>query len=373
MRQIVFSGIAGTNPAMLRSLLTVHENEPLDRQQLQQSLRTLYATGRFATLQVEADPLPSGIRLTYVARENYFNGSVRVQGLNDNKPPKTNELVNASRLDLGELFSEEEVQSGLVRMKKVMTDNGYYESTITYVLTPHEDTRQMDVTFQILPGVRARVGEVTIHGDSGIAPGQIAKVTKLKPGKKVSNDHLSRALERLRSYYQKNSHLEAQVQLVGRSYRPESKQLDYVFSVDEGAKVLIATEGEKISQRQLKKLVPVYQENTVDEDLLNEGRRNLRDYLQTKGYFDATVEVSRKADPTRDLVTIVYDIDAGEKHKLATIDITGNHYFSTETIRERLTIAPSTWVLRMGDSARSCWRKTSPTSGTFITTTDFCR
>ena len=55
-----------------------------------------------------------------------------MQGLNDNKPPKANELVNASRLDLGELFSEDKVRSGLVRMKKVMADNGYYEAAITY-------------------------------------------------------------------------------------------------------------------------------------------------------------------------------------------------------------------------------------------------
>ncbi len=88
----------------------------------------------------------------------------------------------------------------------------------------------------------------------------------------------------------------------------------------------------------------MYQENTVDDDLLNEGRRNLRNYMQTKGYFDATVEVARKQDRERDLVNIVYNIDPGERHKLASLEITGNQYFTTETIRERLTIAPSTWV-----------------------------
>ena len=62
------------------------------------------------------------------------------------------------------------------------------------------------------------------------------------------------------------------------------------------------------------------------------------------GYFDATVDVSRKEDPERDLVNIVYSINPGERHKLASVDISGNRYFTTATIRERLSITPSTWV-----------------------------
>jgi outer membrane protein assembly complex protein YaeT len=347
VRQIDFKGIAGTNPGMLRGLISVRENEPLERDQLRQSVKTLYATGRFATLEVEADPAPGGVALTYVAKENYFNGQVRVHGV-VSAAPRANELVNASRLDLGELFSEEEVRSGVERIKKVLADNGYYQSSITYELTPHEDTRQMDVSFEVVQGPVARVGTVAIHGETGIPPEKIAKVTKLKAGAKVSASHLSRALGRLRDYYQRNNHLEAQVQLTDRQYHQDTNLLDYTFSADEGSRVLIVADGEKISQRQLKKLVPVYQENTVDDDLLTEGRRNIRNYLQTEGYFDATVEFSRREDASKDLVNIVYTITPGERHKLAAIEIEGNRYFNTATIRERMSITPSTWVVANG-------------------------
>ena len=282
IRQIDFRGIAGTDTAMLRNLLPIHENEPLTREQLQQSLRTLYATGRFATLEVEADNVAGGIALTYVAKENYFNGQIRVLGLKDNGSPRPSDLINATRLDLGELFADDDVQSGLQRMNKVLADYGYYQATVTYQLTPHEDTRQMDITFLVDQGPVARIGEVKIHDDTGLDPGRIQKITKLKSGAKVSSEHLSRAMERLRNYYQKNDHLEAQVRLASRDYHDDTNKLDYNFTVDEGARVLITAQGEKISQRELKKLIPVYQENTVDEDLLNEGRRNLRNYMQTQ-------------------------------------------------------------------------------------------
>lgn len=348
VRRIDFRGISGSKPGMLLRLMSVRENEPLERAQLQQTLKALYATGRFATLDVEASSVPSGIALTYVAKENYFNGHIGVLGLPNNTKIRANELVNATRLDLGEMFSDEEVQSGVQRIKKVLTDNGYYQSSIRYELTPHEDTRQMDVIYDVTQGPIARVGKVTIHDDTKIQPEKIQKITKLKPGAKVSHDHLSRALSRLRQYYEKSDHLEAQVQLAGRDYHAETNRLDYNFSVDEGAKVLITASGDKISRRQLKKLVPVYQENTVDEDLLNEGRRNLRNYLQTKGYFDASVEYTRKEDPEHDQVDIVYTIDAGEKQKLAAVEITGNKYFNSERIRERMSITAATWVEHSG-------------------------
>jgi outer membrane protein insertion porin family len=343
VRQIDFRGIAGTNPSMLRSLITVEVNQPLERDAVQQSLKTLYATNRFATLNVEAETVANGIALTFVAVENYFNGQMRVEGLTG-AVPRPSDLVNASGLDLGELFSEEEVQSSLPRMKKVLTDNGYYESSITYQLTPHENTRQMGITFQVDQGTIARVGKVTIHDDTGIDQGKIQKITKLKSGSKVSVGHLARALERLRNFYQKNDHLEAQVQLASREYHDDTNRLDYNFSVEEGSKIVITTEGSKIGRRELKKLVPVFQENTVDEDLLNEGRRNLRNYLQTKGYFDAVVDVTRKEERAKDQVDIVYNINLGEKHKLAAIEIRGNKYFSTEIIRERMSITRASWV-----------------------------
>ena len=349
VRDIQFRGIAGTNSEMLRSLLLVRPGEPLDRDSLRESIKVLYSTGRFSGLHVEAAPAqPSGITLTFVGTENFFNGDVDVGGLNPKTPPKPHQLVNASKLDLGELFSEDNVKRAVERMTKVLGDNGYYQPKITYELKAHDDSRQMNMYFHVAPGELARVGTVKIDGDTGIPQGEILDITKLKPGAKVKSENLTRALERLRKHYQKNQHLEAQVSLTDRDYRPETNTLNYTFEVEQGSKVVITTEGAKVSTGELKKLVPVYQENAVDDDLLNEGRRNLRNYMQTKGYFDATVEVQRQPVPDEDQVNIVYKIDQGERHELEAVKIVGNKYFDEATIRERLTIQTKSWILTNG-------------------------
>ena len=346
---IEFRGIKGTNPEMLRQLLVQKTGEPLDRDKIRASLRVLYATGRFPTLQVEAEPSQqNGLSLIFVATENYFTGDVKVDGAPAKTNPKPHQLVESSKLDLGATFSQESVDRSVERMLKVMADNGYYKATITYDLIPHDDTRQMDIDFHVVPGERARVGGVTIEGDTGIPPDKVRSLTKLKSGDRVKQEHVTRALERLRQKYQKNDHLEAQVSLIDRHYHPDTNRLDYVFKAEEGPTVAISADGAKISNRELKKLVPVYQENSVDDDLLNEGRRNMRDYLQTKGYFDVTVEVERRPVPEKNHLNIVYSIDPGVRHKLAAVRLEGNKYFDTDTIRERIAIQPASIILSNG-------------------------
>ncbi len=349
VRAIEFRGIKGTNPEMLRKMLAQKAGEPLDRQKIRASLRVLYATGRFSALQVEAEPSQTnGLSLIFVATENYFNGDVNVEGAPAKTNPKAHQLVESSKLDLGATFSQERVDRSVERMLKVMADNGYYKAAITYHLKPNDDTRQMNIDFHLVPGELARVGVVTIEGDTGIPPDKIRSITKLKSGDKVKQEHVTRALERLRKKYQKNNHLEAQVSLIDRHYHPDTNRLDYVFKAEEGPTVAITTDGAKISNRELKKLVPVYQENSVDDDLLNEGRRNMRDYLQTKGYFDVTVEVERQPSSEKNHLNIVYKIDPGVRHKLTAVRIEGNKYFDTDTIRERMSLQSSSITLSNG-------------------------
>jgi outer membrane protein assembly complex protein YaeT len=349
VRDIEFRGITGTDAGRLREMIAQKSGEPLERDKLRSSLETLYATGRFASLRVEAENVrPQELSLVFVATENYFYGAINVRGTPRKTNPKAHQLVDASKLDLGLPFSRDEVDRAVERMQKVLADNGYHKSSITYQLHPNAQTRQMDIDFEVTPGTLARVGEVAIEGAAGIPPDKVRSLTRLKAGSAVRQENVTRALDRLRRHYQKNNHLEAQVSLTARQFQPDTNTVNYTFRVEEGPTVAITTEGAKISKGELRKLIPVFQENSVDDDLLNEGRRNLRDFLQIKGYFDANVEVERRPVPEQNHVNILFVIDQGERRKLAAIKVEGNRYFDTDTITERMTIQSSSLMLKFG-------------------------
>ena len=122
---------------------------------------------------------------------------------------------------------------------------------------------------------------------------EIKEIAKLHSGDPVVSNRITRALQRIRARYQKQDRLLAQVEVASRTYHAGRNTVDYAFKVDRGPVVQIAAEGFKLSQRVLRKLVPIYEEGALDDDLLNEGRRNIQNHLQTLGYFEATVSVSQ--------------------------------------------------------------------------------
>ena len=94
----------------------------------------------------------------------------------------------------------------------------------------------------------------------------------------------------LRTQYQKKDRLEATTRCRSRPTTSRGKQVDYDFNANQGPVVKVMVEGVKLSKSRLKLLVPVYEEGTIDNDLLNEGAFNIKDYLFQQGYFDATVD-----------------------------------------------------------------------------------
>ncbi len=333
--------------AHLRDLVAQKKGQPLERHKISASLRALYATGRFADVQVEAQaPAPQEVSLVFVASENLFIASMTLEGAP--KRPSSTQLLDATKLELGHLFTATSLENAIAAMKSVLAANGYYQAEVAASEQRHPDTQRIDLTFHVVPGRPARIGEITVEGDPGINAGEVRAITKLHPGDTVSMPRLTSGVQRLRKYYSKKGRLEAQIAVVDRRYRLADNRLDYVLRIVRGPTVDIHVEGAKISKSKLRKYVPIYEEHAVDDDLLNEGRRNLRDYLQTQGYFDSQVNFTRQPEPQEDHVHIIYQIERGPKHDLSALVIEGNKYFDTGLIRELVTVQPATFILSHG-------------------------
>src|ERR1700747_3066384 len=336
----------------LIQLLPQKGGQPLDRELVRQSLKVLFDSGLFADVEVLAEKTPDNqVVLTFTTVNNYFIGSIAAEG--DPGRPSANQIVSATKLQLGEVYSPEKLQRANKNILQVMADNGYYRASVTHDEHPHPETSQIDITFRISPGLSASVGEVNLRGNPGYSKGQIEDFAHMHPGDRVTADRISSALQRIRKRYLKQNHLLAQVSIAERTYRPETNKLDFTFLIDPGPTAEIACEGFKIRQSVLRKRVPVYEENALDDDLLNEGRRNLLDYLQSRGYFDATVGIKKQSHPAKKELRPIYVIDPGIRHKLVKVVITGNKYFDHDALRSRMQVQPATRLVTSGRFSQS--------------------
>jgi len=345
---IRWSGIPSqSDQQRLQQMIPQKEGEGLDRELIRKSIHDLYATGRFGDIRVEAEVTPGGkVVLTIFTTPTYFVGSVRAEGAPHR--PTAGQIVNASKLTLGELFTPEHRDRALANIQRLIEENGYYRSSVKEEESKDVGTQQIAITFRITPGAQARVGKVTMQCDPGCSAKEIQDVAKLRPGDPVSSQRASNALEQLRKRYQKQNRLLAQVRISEKTYRAEANAVDYTLNVTAGPKVVIIADGFKIRRSVLKQNVPVFEENAVDEDLLNEGRRNLLNYLQGRGYFDAKVDLKKQPSVKPDELQIVYDINAGARHKLVRIAIVGNKYFRSDELRSRMQVQPVSRLFSYG-------------------------
>jgi len=344
---IQINGPGVDDAASLLPILPQKVNEPLDKYKVRQSVQALYNTGRFAEIQVEAQRNPAGeVVLAFDARENYFFGSILAEGSSTH--PSDSQLINASKLNLGEQYTEEKIAAGIEGMQRALQENGYYQATIKPFYEWDARNQQVKVQFVIDRGKPARVGMINVGGSPGYSAEEVRNISKLRSGDKVTAARRTRALQRLRKRFQKQDRLEAQVTMTQRIYHPETNVLDYTFEINRGPVVDVKVEGAKLRRGLVKRFVPVFEENAVDDDLLNEGARNIRDYFQTKGYFDVKVTYEQKQDPATERRTVIFHIARNQRHKLVELAIQGNHYFRREDLREQMLMQPAGGLLLYG-------------------------
>src|SRR6185369_1162195 len=103
--------------------------ETLTRSVIRNGIQSLYSTLEFSDVSVEAQPDGSeGVKLTFVVRNNFFVGALQVEGAP--RPPTPSQIVNAAKLQLGNLFIQDDLDAGVNNIKKLMAENGYYKAQV---------------------------------------------------------------------------------------------------------------------------------------------------------------------------------------------------------------------------------------------------
>ena len=327
----------------LHDILPLQKDKPLHMADVRASIERLFASGRYADIQVDAQPYrdgdKDGVIIRFLTKNSWFIGAVTAGGRISN-PPRPGQLENASGLDLGQPYYDSKMQEATASQQRLLESNGLFQSQIKPSFDYDNAYQQINIRFDIASGPRARFSPPELLGDVKLDPKRILTATKFRrwifnTWKPMTATRVRQGLDGVRSLYQRENRLEARVTLESMKYDPATNTALPTLRIDAGPRIQVNTIGAKISKKQLQRYIPIFEEHAVDNDLLVEGQRNLRDYLQSQGFFEAQVAFKPQR-VANDKGTIDYLVNAGPRHKLVYIDIKGNKYFATEAIRERM-------------------------------------
>lgn len=338
VQAVEFEGVERARLEPLPDKLALQPGKALTSEDVRQSLRRLYATGLYKNVSVEGERHGNEVTIRFQGTPQMFIGRVMVDGLKSDQ--LTSQLQRATRLVAGTRYDPAKMTRAANLLKETLETNGYYQATFDSTMTQDTADALVNVHYHVKLGKQTRVGEVQVKGDPGMTVAQFRKKGKLKAGSKVTRDTVSRALTDLQKTYEKKKRLEATVALESKQFQAPANGLNYSFQADQGPLVSIRVQGVKLSNGKVKRLIPAYQEGTVDEDLLNEGDRRLRDYYQRQGYFDAKVTHTRRTEGTgaKAHTYIVFDVKLDTRRKVMSLKLVGNHYFSDSVIFPRLSV-----------------------------------
>ena len=338
--------------------ISVKVGEPLNREEVAASIRTLYQTGDYADVRAVMTPEGDGARLDFIVRDNLFINRVVIDGLKP--PPSEASAAGAMQLNLGQTYRAGDIDDAVSRLKDTLRDEGLYQAKVTVEKQAHPETHQMDVIAHVDAGPRVRLGSIELLNNTEYRDAELLKLLNLKPASELTAARIQSGTTRVRKFLEKKGHLSARVSLRRGDYNEASNLLPLTLEVTAGPRVRLTVQGAKFSNNDLKKLIPVYQERSVDPDLLEEGKRNMRERLEREGFFDASVDYTVTAAPskkenselTTQAETITYTVNRGNRYKGLRIEITGNHYFGTDLLLSRLSITPSSTFVKPRFSRR---------------------
>jgi outer membrane protein assembly factor BamA len=328
----------------LRALLLQQVGQPYSNMKVQQSIAAIMATREFSSVKVQASPENGGLRLVFILGPAYYLGLVQFPGA---VPPLSyTRLLQVVMFSEGSPFLKRQMNDATGAMKTFLARTGYLAASVESRTEIDNEHKLVNPTFEVTLNRRAKIGSIDFEGLSEAEANEQRaalrsfwthfKKGRLTNGATFTQPRIQAAIDRIRSTLGAQNRLAEEISLKSASYDPNANRANLLFHVKLGPEVTVQVQGAHIFKRTLKPLIPIYQENTYDSDLLAEGRKNLANYFQSKGYFDVLIAPQVQQSP--DQVDIVYRIQKGKKHRVGSVTFTGNDAFNDAALRAAIVI-----------------------------------
>jgi outer membrane protein assembly complex protein YaeT len=339
------------DPRDLAAMQLVEVGKPLNADQVGTTIDHLFSSGLYQDIQVDAEPSGTGIAVRFITVARQFVGHVDIQGRTSN-PPSRGVLLSEAQLYLGTPYDPADVETAKLHIVQILRDNGLFTGDAGSATLSDPSTNQVTISFLVNSGKRARYQTPVVHGDPKLSETTIIRATGwripvIHRWRVVTQAQTDKGIDGIQKKYLKQNRFTASIDLESMDYNAKTGRATPNLNINAGAKINVKAVEAKLSNGKLRNLVPIFQEGSVDNDLLTEGAHNIQNYFQSRGYPD--VEVTYKQEPeVNGQETINYYIALGVRRRLVHIEIKGGSFFKLDTLRERMFLQTNSILLRYG-------------------------
>ncbi|MET0516252.1 MAG: outer membrane protein assembly factor BamA [Nitrospiraceae bacterium] len=341
----------------IQGRLTLKPGDPYTPENVRGQIKILYETGYFEDVQLETEPRPEGIALTFVVQEKPIITEIVFDGneeLSDDKLKEKITIKSQAFLD------QQQAKESAEKIRLAYQEDGYFSAqVIPIVQTLDEDRKRL--TFFIKEGEKAKVKTVNFEGMRSASKSEMFKVTAtrewvpwyglftqfklpsfLSDAGVLKREEMNNDVERIREVLLNKGYLNAQVGLPTVELSEDKKWFNVTYTVNEGEPFTVAEVGfrgntvfEEPELRDKMKIKPgeIFQRQKIRDEI-----SRLTDLYGSKGYAFADVVPNVNPNAEERTATIILSIKEGEMMRIRQINIHGNEKTKDNVIRRELRV-----------------------------------
>lgn len=339
--EVVVEGAPGSSTSEMQALIEVEVGQDFSPVRIHDSLVSLYKAGSISSGRVEAEPAGSdGVTLRFIVRPQVRIDRVVFEGPRVFPPGELRARLN--QLDTGQRLSPGAIARGLTDLQAFYSTRGYYQAKISSDTRVDPTGTRATVVYTINPGQQARVSRYVLD-----AQGARIDLSGVKhaivEGQPFRQENVQEEMEQIKQAYLRHDHVD--VRLSSQvSPDVESNNVAITIKVESGPKVEAVVEGLELSDEKKRETLPFYSQGGIDDLTLEEARRRLLEYAQSKGYFFAEVQAPASPDLTRQSVQLRYVVDSGRRYRLTDIEINGLEAIPHRLLQDEMKSKPASFL-----------------------------
>jgi outer membrane protein assembly complex protein YaeT len=332
---VIVNGRSTTDPRLI-GLVETEAGQALRVAAIRESVTHLFSLGEYEDVRVRAAAAGSSVTLTYelvplrVIQDVSFTGD-HAAGIDANR------LRRLIAQRYGTSPSPARAPDIEVLVTNDLRDAGYLHPRITSKVEPERGGTRSVLAVSIVPGDRARVGNIDVEGEPGMPVPQFLEALHVSRGAPFERELLNSRIDRYLDERRTHGYFAARV-----SYSPqfvdEDRTANLTVTIVPGPHVTILFVGDPLPADRRDDLVPIAREGSADEDVLEDATNRIEELLRSEGYRDASAPHSR--DERDSELYITFNVRKGPQYRVGRIDVSGNVSISLTELQQHLRIRP---------------------------------
>ncbi|MCW8834829.1 MAG: outer membrane protein assembly factor BamA [Rhodospirillales bacterium] len=344
MREIVIEGSQRIEAETVRSYMVIQEGDLYDRERVDRSLKSLFATGLFADVSLGHD----GDRLTVRVVENPVINRIAFEG---NRKLNDEALEAEVSLRPRVIYTRTKVQTDVDRLLTIYRRSGRFAATVTPKVIRLPQNR-VDLVFEINEGDVTEIKSIKFLGNEEFGDGKLKDVVRTRETRwyrffsvddNYDPDRVTFDRELLRRFYLKEGFADFRVKTASAELSPNRDGFFLTYVLDEGiryefGKVDLFVGLKGLDAEQVRSAVEIETGDWYDADAIDKDVISLTNAVGDLGFPFIEVRPRVKRNREEKTIDIVYEINEGPRIFVERIDIKGNFRTQDSVIRREFRL-----------------------------------